>query len=91
MRPPPIRQKAIVKKRSALLALPTLTLGTLALTAGPATAADSWSFHAQLAPVNNSTAAGTATLQALQSDNAVINGHGTMSTPRRSHPRPRVP
>lgn len=32
MRPPPIRQKAIVKKRSALLALPTLTLGALALT-----------------------------------------------------------
>ncbi|WP_270241294.1 CHRD domain-containing protein [Kocuria marina] len=58
-------------KKSALLALPTLTLGALALAAGPATAADSWSFQAQLAPVNNSTAAGTAMVD-VTGDQATI-------------------
>ncbi|WP_344124215.1 hypothetical protein [Kocuria aegyptia] len=47
-------------KKSALLAAPALAIAALALPAAPAAAADSWSFQAELAPVNNSTAAGSA-------------------------------
>ena len=47
-------------KKQSLFAVPTLALGALALAAAPAAAADTWSFQAQLAPANNSTAAGTA-------------------------------
>jgi MYXO-CTERM domain-containing protein len=53
-------------KKSALLAAPALALAALALPAtaahadGDHAAADSMSFHAELAPVNNSTAAGHA-------------------------------
>ncbi|MFI7580011.1 hypothetical protein [Kocuria kalidii] len=46
-------------KKSALLAAPALALAAVALPATPA-AADSWSFQAELAPVNGSTAAGSA-------------------------------
>lgn len=47
-------------KKSALLAAPALALAALTLPATSATAAEHWSFHAELAPVNNSTAAGHA-------------------------------
>ncbi|MEX5298078.1 hypothetical protein RCG67_04765 [Kocuria sp. CPCC 205292] len=47
-------------KKSALLAAPALAMAVAALPATPAAAADSWSFQAELAPVNNSTAAGSA-------------------------------
>lgn len=46
-------------KKSALLAAPALAIAAAALSATPA-AADSWSFQAELAPVNGSTAAGSA-------------------------------
>ena len=47
-------------KKSALLAAPALALAAVTLPATTATAAESWSFQAELAPVNNSTAAGSA-------------------------------
>lgn len=46
-------------KKSALLAAPALAIAAVALPAAPA-AADSWSYQAELAPVNGSTAAGSA-------------------------------
>lgn len=50
-------------KKLALLTAPVFALGTCALAASSAVAADTWSFHADLAPVNNSAAAGTAMVQ----------------------------
>jgi hypothetical protein len=50
-------------KKSALLAAPALALAAVTLPATAATAADTWSFHAELAPVNNSTAAGHAAVE----------------------------
>ncbi|GEO94571.1 hypothetical protein [Kocuria turfanensis] len=47
-------------KKSALLAAPALALAAVTLPTTTATAAESWSFQAELAPVNNSTAAGHA-------------------------------
>lgn len=58
-------------KKSALLAAPALALAALTLPAAPAAAADSWSFQAQLAPANNSTAAGTATVH-VTGDQATV-------------------
>ncbi len=58
-------------KKSALLTLPALALGAAVLSAAPAAAADSWSFHAQLAPVNNSTAAGHAVVD-VTGDQATV-------------------
>ncbi|GGG70478.1 hypothetical protein GCM10011374_38790 [Kocuria dechangensis] len=58
-------------KKTTLLAAPALALGAAALTLSPAAAADTWSFQAQLAPVNNSTAAGTAMVQ-VTGDQATV-------------------
>lgn len=58
-------------KKSALLAAPALALAAVALPAAPAAAADTWSFQAQLAPVNNSTAAGTAMVE-VTGDQATV-------------------
>lgn len=58
-------------KKPALYAVPALALGALTLAAAPAAAADTWSFQAQLAPVNNSTAAGTAMVE-VTGDQATV-------------------
>lgn len=50
-------------KKSALLAAPALAIAAASMTVAPAAAADSWSFQTQLAPVNNSTAAGSAVVE----------------------------
>jgi hypothetical protein len=58
-------------KKSALLIAPALALGACVLATGPAAAADTWSFQAELAPANNSTAAGTAMVQ-VTGDQATV-------------------